>query len=182
MPRGLAALLLVLALALAALLCVLLLYPLLIAQVDVLLQRLPSYVLGIGQAVREALARAGRAPRAGVRGPAPAGAGGRARRARSCPSSAPRSARLIGGGVALFNVFTLVTVTPVVAFYLLRDWPRMLVRIDAWLPRRSAATLRQLARDTDRVLSAWLRGQLLCCACSRSTTRRRSPRSGWSSG
>ena len=71
--------------------------------------------------------------------------------------------RLIGGGIALFNVFTLLVVTPVVAFYLLRDWPRMLGRVESWLPRRSANTLRQLARDTDRVLSAWLRGQLLCC-------------------
>ena len=164
MPRGLAALLLVLALALAALLCVLLLYPLLVAQVTILLQRLPSYVVGIGQAVREALRRRW-----------PSGSGRNSwtsacrswrwgRRAPSSPSSAPSLARLIGGGVALFNVFTLVTVTPVVAFYLLRDWPRMVVRVDAWLPRRSAATLRQLARETDRVLSAWLRGQLLCCA------------------
>src|SRR5690606_9150590 len=70
--------------------------------------------------------------------------------------------RLLGGGVAIFNVFTLVVVTPIVAFYLLRDWPRMLARIESWLPRRSASTIRQLARDTDRVLSAWLRGQLLC--------------------
>ena len=31
--------------------------------------------------------------------------------------------RLIGGGFALFNVLSLVVVTPVVAFYLLRDWP-----------------------------------------------------------
>jgi predicted PurR-regulated permease PerM len=40
----------------------------------------------------------------------------------------------------------------------------MMARIESWLPRKSAQTLRQLARDTDRVLSAWLRGQLLCCA------------------
>ena len=40
----------------------------------------------------------------------------------------------------------------------------MLGRIESWLPRKNAAVLRQLARDTDRVLSAWLRGQLLCCA------------------
>jgi predicted PurR-regulated permease PerM len=72
-------------------------------------------------------------------------------------------ARLVGGGVALFNVFTFVAVTPVVAFYLLRDWPYMVLRIDAMLPRRSAGVLRQLAREMDRVLSAWLRGQLLCC-------------------
>src|SRR5690606_30358296 len=71
--------------------------------------------------------------------------------------------RLIGGGFALFNVFTLAIVTPVMSFYLLRDWPGMMTRLESWMPRRSASTLRQLARDIDRVLSAWLRGQLLCC-------------------
>ena len=162
-PRGVASLLLVLALALAALLCVLLLYPLLLAQVTVLLQRLPNYVVGIGQAVREAFAAV-----AERLGPEFVDQGlqelavGQVGAIVSFLGAA--LARLVGGGVALFNVFTLVTVTPVVAFYLLRDWPRMVVRVDAWLPRRSAATLRQLARETDRVLSAWLRGQLLCCA------------------
>jgi predicted PurR-regulated permease PerM len=162
-PRGLSALLLVLALAAVALLCLLLLYPLLVAQITVLLQRLPSYVLGIGQAVREALAAL-----AERLGPDFMDTGlqelavGQAGSVISFLGSA--LARLIGGGVALFYVFTLVTVTPVVAFYLLRDWPRILIRLDAWLPRRSAATLRQLARDTDRVLSAWLRGQFICCA------------------
>ncbi len=45
--------------------------------------------------------------------------------------------RLIGGGFALFNVLTLVVVTPVVAFYLLRDWPRMVAMVDGWLPLRA---------------------------------------------
>ncbi len=161
-PRGVASLLLVLALALAALLGVLLLYPLLLAQVTVLLQRLPTYVVGIGQAVREAFAAL--AERLGpefVDQRLQELAVGQVGSIVSFLGTA--LARLVGGGVALFNVFTLATVTPVVAFYLLRDWPRMVMRVDAWLPRRSAATLRQLARETDRVLAAWLRGQLLCC-------------------
>lgn len=161
-PRGVASLILVLALALAALLCVLLLYPLLLAQVTILLQRLPTYVLGIGQAVRDAFAAV--AERLGpeiVDQRLQELAVGQVGAIVSFLGTA--LARLVGGGVALFNVFTLVTVTPVVAFYLLRDWPRMVMRVDAWLPRRSAATLRQIARETDRLLSAWLRGQLLCC-------------------
>jgi predicted PurR-regulated permease PerM len=161
-PRGLASLLLVLALALAALLCVLLLYPLLVAQVTILLQRLPSYVVGIGQAVREAFAAL--AQRVGpelVDQRLQELAVGQVGAIVSFLGTA--LGRVVGGGVALFNVFTFVTVTPVVTFYLLRDWPRLVLRMDAWLPRRSAATLRQLARETDRVLSAWLRGQLLCC-------------------
>jgi predicted PurR-regulated permease PerM len=162
-PRGVSALLMILALVAFALLCLLLLYPLLVAQVTILLQRLPAYVLGIGQAVRDALTAL--SERLGpdvfdqrLQDLAVGQAG-------SIISYLGTSlARMITGGIALFSVFTLVTVTPVVAFYLLRDWPRIIRRIDAWLPRRSAATLRQLARDTDRVLSAWLRGQLLCCA------------------
>jgi predicted PurR-regulated permease PerM len=162
-PRGFAALLLVLGAAAAAFLCLLLLYPLLVAQVSVLVQRLPSYVFGIGQAVREALeALAERIGPDFMDAKLQELAVGQAGAIISFLGSS--LARLIGGGMALFSVFTLVTVTPVVAFYLLRDWPRLMLRMDAWLPRRSAAILRQLARDTDRVLSAWLRGQLICCA------------------
>ncbi|WP_084112460.1 AI-2E family transporter [Belnapia moabensis] len=162
-PRGVSALLMILALVALALLCLLLLYPLLVAQVTVLIQRLPAYVLGIGQAVRDALTAL--SERLGpdvfdqrLQDLAVGQAGA------IISYLGTSLARMITGGIALFSVFTLVTVTPVVAFYLLRDWPRIIRRIDAWLPRRSANTLRQLARDTDRVLSAWLRGQLLCCA------------------
>jgi predicted PurR-regulated permease PerM len=70
---------------------------------------------------------------------------------------------LIGGGFALFNVLTLLIVTPVVGFYLLRDWPGVVSRIDGWLPRRYAGTLRAQVREVDRILSAWLRGQAICC-------------------
>ncbi len=162
-PRSLSAFLLILALAAFALLALLLLYPLLIAQITILVQRLPSYVVGIGTLVRDALERAQEAFGPEVvdtrlRDLAVTQAG------QMVTFLGTAVARLIGGGVALFNVFTLVVVTPVVAFYLLRDWPRIVARVESWLPRRSAHTLRQLARDTDRVLSAWLRGQLLCCA------------------
>ena len=76
---------------------------------------------------------------------------------------ATSATRLIGGGYAIFSVFTYAVVTPVVAFYLLRDWPRIVLRLESWMPRRYVPTLRLLGRDTDRLLSAWLRGQLLLC-------------------
>ncbi|MFB9970459.1 AI-2E family transporter [Pseudoroseomonas cervicalis] len=162
-PRGLAALVLVTGLMGLALLALLLLYPLIIAQVGTLLARLPSYAAGIASALQEALA--GLEERFG-----PEVFDTRLRDLAVSQIGAILSflgaaaTPLIGGGYALFSVFTLVVVTPVVAFYLLRDWPRIMLRLESWLPRRSAAVLRQLARDTDRVLSAWLRGQLLCCA------------------
>ncbi|MBO1081042.1 AI-2E family transporter [Roseomonas sp. 573] len=163
MPRGLAALLLLGGMMAAALLVVLLLYPLLIAQVGTLLARLPSYVASIGTAVQDGLAAL--EERLG-----PEVMDTRLRDLAVSQVGAilaflgTAATRLIGGGYALLSVFTLVVVTPVVGFYLLRDWPRILRRVESWLPRRYAGTLRQLAHDTDRVLSAWLRGQLLCCA------------------
>ncbi len=70
---------------------------------------------------------------------------------------------VIGGGFALFNVVSLIIVTPVVAFYLLRDWPGVVARVDSWLPRRYAEVIRAQVREVDRILSAWVRGQALCC-------------------
>jgi predicted PurR-regulated permease PerM len=151
---------LLMALGLAA---VLLLYPIILAQVGILVQRLPTYVAGLGALLRDGLLRLEEA----------LGPDMMDQRLRELAVNQAGSmlswivtatTRLIGGGFALFQVFTLVVVVPVVAFYLLRDWPGMLGRIESWLPRKNAAVLRQLARDTDRVLSAWLRGQLLCCA------------------
>jgi predicted PurR-regulated permease PerM len=161
-PRGLSAFLLVFGLSAFCLIALLLLYPLLIAQIGVLVTRLPAYVAGISALVRDALERAQEAF-----GPELVDTQLRDLMVRQAGAMVTflgtAVGRLIGGGVALFAVFTFVIVTPVVAFYLLRDWPRIMGRIESWLPRRSAHVLRQLARDTDRVLSAWLRGQLLCC-------------------
>jgi predicted PurR-regulated permease PerM len=162
LPRGFAAFLLILALTALGLLALLLLYPLLVAQIGILLTRLPAYVTGLGQVVRNGLEAAQEAF-----GPEVVDAQlrdlvvGQVGQIMTVLGTAV--GRLIGGGIALFNVFSLLVVTPVVGFYLLRDWPRIVARIESWLPRRSAHVLRQLARDTDRVLSAWLRGQLLCC-------------------
>jgi predicted PurR-regulated permease PerM len=162
-PRAGAAFLLILTLTALVLLAILLLYPLLVAQIGVLVQRLPAYVAGIGQLTRKALEAAQEAF-----GPEVVDAQLRDLAVRQAGQIVnflgTAVGRLIGGGMALFNVFTLLIVTPVVAFYLLRDWPRIIGRIESWLPRRSAHVLRQLGRDTDRVLAAWLRGQLLCCA------------------
>lgn len=70
---------------------------------------------------------------------------------------------LVTGGLAVVNVMSLIFVTPVVAFYLLRDWDRMVARIDTWLPRDHAETIRTEAREIDRTLSGFARGQALLC-------------------
>jgi predicted PurR-regulated permease PerM len=70
---------------------------------------------------------------------------------------------LVTRGLALANLLSLIFVTPVVSFFLLRDWNRILARLDSWLPRTQAATIREQAARIDEILSAYLRGQLSVC-------------------
>jgi predicted PurR-regulated permease PerM len=70
---------------------------------------------------------------------------------------------LLQSGVALLNLVALIFVTPIVTFYLLRDWDRMVVRIWAAVPPDLQPTLRRLAQDVDEVLAGFIRGQGLVC-------------------
>ena len=65
------------------------------------------------------------------------------------------------GGRAIVDVLSLVVVTPFVAFYLLRDWDQMIGRVDRLLPQDHAEEIRGLAREIDRKIAAFVRGQLL---------------------
>jgi predicted PurR-regulated permease PerM len=65
------------------------------------------------------------------------------------------------GGRALVDLFSLVLVTPFVAFYLLRDWDVMVGRVNNLLPHDQADEIRRLAREIDRKVAAFVRGQLL---------------------
>jgi predicted PurR-regulated permease PerM len=162
MPRGAAALLLILALITAGLLFALLLYPLILSQIGILINRVPTYVESLRGFLSQNVARLQQ-----HLGPEFVDeklrdlVGGQAGAMLSFIPTA--LGHVIGGGFALFNVLTLAVVTPVVGFYLLRDWPRIVGRVDSWLPRRYAGVIRAQAREVDRILSAWLRGQLLCC-------------------
>lgn len=66
---------------------------------------------------------------------------------------------LVTSAVSLLNILLLVLIVPVVAFYLLLDWDRMVARIDDMLPRDHAPTIRQLAHQVDRTLASFIRGQ-----------------------
>jgi len=70
---------------------------------------------------------------------------------------------LWSGGAAILNVISLLVVTPVVAFYLLLDWDRMLFKVDELVPVRHRTTVRVLGRDIDRAISGFVRGQTLVC-------------------
>ncbi len=70
---------------------------------------------------------------------------------------------LWSGGVALLNMLSLVVITPLVTFYLLRDWDRIVERLDTLLPRRAAPTIRTQVRVINRTLAGFMRGQATVC-------------------
>lgn len=67
------------------------------------------------------------------------------------------------GGMALVNFLALIIITPVVTFYLLRDWDSIVARLNKWLPRDQAETIREQARIMDGTLSAFVRGTGMVC-------------------
>jgi predicted PurR-regulated permease PerM len=69
--------------------------------------------------------------------------------------------RVIDEGLGLAGALMTLVLVPVVTFYLLRDWPRLIAACDGLLPRRVAPDVRRLAREADAVLGGFLHGQLL---------------------
>jgi predicted PurR-regulated permease PerM len=160
--RGGATLIMVLALIASALVFALLLYPLVIVQVGLLVNRIPQYATLVQGWAREVLTHL-------QDNFGPDVVNDKLRDLVSSQAGSMLSIMLstltglVGSGFAIFNLLSLVVVTPVVSFYLLRDWKTVLRLVDSWLPHRYRDVLRAQAREVDRILSAWVRGQALCC-------------------
>lgn len=143
------------------LLVVVLLVPVLQAQVGNFIVRIPGYAEGLAQRAQPLLEQAQNylspAEMERVREAAGEFAGtaigwlGRVLR------------EVLASGVAVFNLLSLLFITPVVAFYLLRDWDRIVAKVDNWLPRRHAPTIRAQLAEIDRTLAGFLRGQATVC-------------------
>ncbi|MGE4351866.1 MAG: AI-2E family transporter [Bdellovibrionales bacterium] len=70
---------------------------------------------------------------------------------------------IVTKGFAVFDVLALIVITPVVAFYLLRDWPKVTHTIDMLVPRKQHGLFRRAMREINQTLSGFLRGQALVC-------------------
>jgi predicted PurR-regulated permease PerM len=70
---------------------------------------------------------------------------------------------VFSGFGSLFTLLSLALITPVVTFYLLRDWDLITAKIDSWLPRGKAEIIREQARLIDQTLAGFARGQALVC-------------------
>ena len=72
-------------------------------------------------------------------------------------------ASLWAGGRALVSIVSLFVVTPVVAFYFIYDWPRMVAAVDSWVPRPHQETVRALGREINAAIAGFVRGQSGVC-------------------
>lgn len=64
------------------------------------------------------------------------------------------------GGTAIVGVLGNLVLIPVVMFYVLLQWPKLLEGIAGLVPRPALPRTEKLAREIDSVLSEFLRGQL----------------------
>lgn len=161
LPRGIAAALVLALFFAAGLMAMVLLVPLIQAQLVNFIESVPDYVAWFREKVLPHLqALYARLPVEGVedlRGPA-------GTYAADVIAWMGRVARgLWSEGLALLNLLSLLFVTPIVAFYLLRDWDRIVARIDGWLPRAHAGVIREQLRLIDTTLAGFVRGVGLTC-------------------
>ena len=70
---------------------------------------------------------------------------------------------LLSSALGVISAVVFIVVVPVVAFYLLLDWDRMVGKIDAMLPLDHAPTVRRLAGEINAVLAGFVRGQISVC-------------------
>ena len=63
----------------------------------------------------------------------------------------------------IVNIAVLFVIAPVVAFYMLYDWDNLVAKIDGLLPRDHAPTIRKIARDIDKTMAGFVRGQGTVC-------------------
>ena len=134
--------------------------PLLIDQTTQFLERLPDYVrrlqalfLAEGSLLRRLIGEPGTAIEENLNTVLSEGAG----------FLAGLVASIWSGGRALVDVIGLFVVTPVVAFYLLLDWDRMVASVDGLAPRDHVGTIRAIARDINRAVAGFVRGQGTVC-------------------
>ncbi|WP_375327434.1 AI-2E family transporter [Candidatus Tisiphia endosymbiont of Nemotelus uliginosus] len=61
------------------------------------------------------------------------------------------------------NVFLVVVLIPIILFYLLRDWTKIITTIDNLLPLKNKQKIKQILRAINNTLAAYIRGQLNVC-------------------
>jgi predicted PurR-regulated permease PerM len=159
MNRTVAALLIVGGVVLTLVLLALLLVPILLTQAAALISDIPAYATHLQSLLSDS-------------GPSwlrqffDGGDGGKTMTelvAQGAGYMATVMSSLWAGGKALASFVSVLVVMPVVTFYSICDWHRMVAILDGWVPPRNRETVRRLAGEIDAAISGFLRGQAGVC-------------------
>lgn len=69
----------------------------------------------------------------------------------------------INSSITLINIFSLIFITPILVFYLLKDWDILIKSVNDFLPRSFSSPAKKIAGDIDKTLSGYVRGQFNVC-------------------
>ena len=68
---------------------------------------------------------------------------------------------IISSSLAVFNIITMILVTPIVSWYFLKDWDDILINLNSLLATKQKKIFIKYAKEVDLIFSAYLRGQIL---------------------
>lgn len=146
-------------LSLIALLLLLILVPMLERQVSLLISKLPQYLQWLQQTAIPYISE-----RLGFDGPLLDIAAIQESLRESWQQAGGAVKGIVGvlskSGVTILAFMANMVLIPVVTFYMLRDWDILVERVHELIPRRYEVMVVKLARSSDEVLGAFLRGQL----------------------
>ena len=137
------------------------LVPILEQQVVTFVQRLPAYIAALQERVQPLVDDLYRRLKPGDIEKLQGSVGAYAGTAVGWAVSLIRG--VLTGSIAIMSILSLLFITPVVTFYLLRDWHKVVHTVDDWLPRHHADTIRFELREIDRTLAGFVRGQATVC-------------------
>jgi predicted PurR-regulated permease PerM len=141
-----------------------LLVPPLTRQMQHLIEAMPQILEKLGGLIHEISMRFAHFASPGARGvPSVAPATANERLQALAPLFQQALSGVLGGGLVLLELVMVLVLTPVIAFYFLRDWDLIVLTVESLLPRRHVPTLRVQATEIRTVLSSFVRGQTAVC-------------------
>ncbi len=70
---------------------------------------------------------------------------------------------VLTSSAAIINILSLIFITPILVFYLLKDWDILIGKISLYLPRSISSSTKKIMVDIDKSLSGYVRGQIHVC-------------------
>lgn len=67
---------------------------------------------------------------------------------------------LLAGGQAMLGFISVLVLSPIVAYFMIKEWPGLLMRGENLLPRKHKNTITDLLKQMDKKLAGFVRGQV----------------------